>query len=230
MKKKVLCFVIGLASFGMKTVSAQFSRPVSVGLGMGLTYSRTDLRNNGTNFAFYGELDYVISPFVSFGLHAEKGRLNGDADDSHFKNNYYVGNLNAKIRLGKFMRLPDNYSYYSLQTSSLSLALSNIYVGVGAGLMKNRINRQLSPGYIEALTAGGDELLRDPSGIYIIIPLNAGIDIPFGRTLYGPKWAINLNYQHTLTVDDNLDGISTGKNDHYGYISLGVKYALFQRQ
>jgi len=230
MRKKLLCTALGVSCFMVGTVSAQFSRPISVGAGAGVTYNLTDLANVDAKFAFYGEADYLISPFISVGLHGEKGTLKGSGYDSDFQNRYFAGNINGKVRLGQFLGHANNYSYYTLQSNAFSRILSNVYVGAGAGLVKNRINRQLDPSYIDGIVSQGGELADDLGEIHFVIPLNVGVDIPFGRTLYGPQWAINVNYQHTLTTNDNLDGIKNKNNDQYGFVSLGVKYALFNRK
>jgi len=214
----------------LATASAQFSRPISIGAGAGATYGLTDLGNSELAFAWYGEGDYLLSPFISVGLHAQKGEVNGHGFDNSFKNNYYAGNLNAKVRLGQFMGLPDNYSNYTLGASNLQRIITNVYIGAGAGLLKNRISRNLTTDYINYLSNNGGEVAENRSGIHFIVPLNIGVDIPFGRTLYGPKWAINVNYQHNLTFNDNLDGIiNKQKSDQYGFMSIGVKYAFFNR-
>ncbi|WP_343557290.1 hypothetical protein [Sphingobacterium sp.] len=230
MTKKILGLFIGVSCLTIGTVSAQFSRPISVGAGAGATISLTDLANVESKFAFYGEADYLITPFISVGLHGEKGTLAGNGYNSDFKNRYFAGNINGKVRVGQFLTHKDNYSYYNLQANTLSKIISNIYVGAGAGLVKNRIKNQIDPNYINAVTNQGGEFAEDLGEIHFVIPLNLGVDIPFGRTLYGPQWAINVNYQHTLTTNDNLDGIKNKSNDQYGFVSLGVKYALFNRK
>jgi len=230
MSKKLIYTFTGLIFLGMGTVSAQFSRPVSVGAGAGVAYNLTDLANVEAKFAFYGEADYLISPFISVGLHGEKGTLAGNGYNSDFENRYFAGNINGKVRLGQFIGQTNNYSYYTLQANTFSRILSNVYFGAGAGLVKNRIMRQLDPSYIDGIINQGGELAEDLGEIHFVIPLNVGVDIPFGRTLYGPQWAINVNYQHTLTTNDNLDGIKNKNNDQYGFVSLGVKYALFNRK
>ncbi|WP_293887128.1 MULTISPECIES: hypothetical protein [unclassified Sphingobacterium] len=229
MKNKLICTFIGLLGMASGNVSAQFSRPISIGAGAGGTFALTDLSNDGAKFAFYGEADYLVTPFISVGLHGEKGKLSGNGYNSEFENNYYAANVNGKIRLGQFLNHPDNYSYYTLQANTLSRILSNIYVGAGAGAFKNRIRRQLDPSYIDGIIGKGGEIAEDRSGIHFIIPLNIGVDVPVGSTLYGPQWAININYQHTLTTNDNLDGVINGNKDQYGFVSVGVKYALFNR-
>lgn len=230
MTKKLYCTICGFLLFAIGTVSAQFSRPVSIGAGAGTSFGLTDLKSDGPRFAFYGEADYLITPFISVGLHGEKGTLEGSGYNSDFKNRYFAGNVNGKLRLGQFTQQADNYSYYSLQSNTWSRIVSNIYIGAGAGLVKNRIARHLTAEYAKGITDLGGEIADDLGEIHFVIPLNVGVDIPFGRTLYGPQWAINVNYQHTLTTNDNLDGIKNKNNDQYGFVSLGVKYALFNRK
>jgi len=230
MRKKLLCTSMGILCFAIGKVSAQFSRPISVGAGAGVAYNLTDLANVKAKFAFYGEVDYLINPFISVGLRGEKGTLAGHGYNSEFENRYFTANVNGKLRVGQFLADASNYSQYTLGASTFSRILSNIYVGAGAGLVKNRIKRQIDPMYAEAVANQGGELAEDLGEIHFVLPLNAGVDIPFGRTLYGPQWAINVNYQHTLTFNDNLDGIKNKSNDQYGFVSLGVKYALFNRK
>jgi hypothetical protein len=230
MTKKILGLFIGVSCLTIGTASAQFSRPISVGAGAGATISLADLANVESKFAFYGEADYLITPFISVGLHGEKGTLAGNGYNSDFKNRYFAGNINGKVRVGQFLTHKDNYSYYNLQANTLSKIISNIYVGAGAGLVKNRIKNKLDQMYVDAIINQGAELADDFGEIHFVIPLNVGVDIPFGRTLYGPQWAINVNYQHTLTTNDNLDGIKNKSNDQYGFVSVGVKYALFNRK
>jgi len=229
MKKLLIFSLIGILFLTGLTASAQFSRPISIGAGAGGTINLTDLGNVESKFAFYGELDYLITPFISVGLHGEKGTLAGNGYESDFKNRYFAGNINGKIRVGQFLEGAKNYSYYTLQANTLSRILSNVYVGAGAGLVKNRISRNISQYYTNYLESVGGEISKDVGEIHFVVPLNVGVDIPFGRTLYGPQWAINVNYQHTLTFNDNLDGVINKNNDQYGFVSVGVKYALFNR-
>ncbi|WON96140.1 hypothetical protein [Sphingobacterium sp. UGAL515B_05] len=229
MKKLLIFSLIGISFLTGLTASAQFSRPISIGAGAGGTINLTDIGNVESKFAFYGELDYLITPFISVGLHGEKGTLAGNGYESEFKNRYFAGNVNGKIRVGQFLEGAKNYSYYTLQANTLSRILSNVYVGAGTGLVKNRIQRNISTLYANYLESSGGEIAKDRGEIHFVVPLNVGVDIPFGRTLYGPQWAINVNYQHTLTFNDNLDGVINKNNDQYGFVSVGVKYALFNR-
>lgn len=220
----VLAFVLFLS---VQSAFGQFSRPLSVGIGAGGTYSLTDLGNSDIHFAGHANVDYLISPFISAGIHGEKGKLSAWGYESDYKNNYFVLNGNAKVRVGQFLNLPNNYSQYTLGASMLKKILANIYIGAGLGFMKNNITRHISDGYEDAITNNGGELSRDLSSLQLVVPFNIGVDIPMGRTLYGPNWAINVNYQQTLAPNDNIDGILNSANDQYSYLSVGVKLALF---
>lgn len=227
--KKLLLTLTLFTCLGIGSVSAQFSRPITIGAGAGVAYGLADLGNTKLHFAWYGEGDYLLSPFISVGLQAQKGELSGFNASNEYSNKYYAGNVNGKVRLGQFMGLPDNYSYYTLGASNLERIVANIYIGAGAGLMKNRISRTLTQNYADGIVRLGGEIAEDRSGIHFVVPFNVGVDIPFGRTLYGPQWAVNVNYQHTLTTNDNLDGIINRNKDQYGFASIGVKYAFFNR-
>ncbi|MEN5058385.1 hypothetical protein [Sphingobacterium kitahiroshimense] len=216
----------GLFFLGIGTASAQFSRPISIGAGGGASMGVMDLPSEGPKFLFYGEVDFQITPFISIGAHGEKGRFSGVADANSFENNYYAGNFNLKVRLGQFLGKASNFALSSLQGSTLSTIFDNIYIGAGGGLIKNRTRRYVKGTYAEKLKSNGGELSRNLGEIGLIIPLNVGVDIPLGTSFYGPRWAVNLNYQHTFPLSDNLDGILIGENDQYRVISVGIKYAL----
>ncbi|WP_313190901.1 outer membrane beta-barrel protein [Sphingobacterium sp.] len=228
--KKTIFSLLLFAVCGFKSAQAQFSRPISIGVGAGPTINLTDLANVETNLAGHIDVDGLITPFISAGIHAEKGALGGNGYASTFKNDYYAFNANAKVRIGQFMNLPDNYSYYNLQSNPFHKILANIYLGAGAGVVKNNIKNNIDPNYANAVVGQGGEISQDLDGFQFVVPINVGVDFPMGRGLYGPQWAINLNYQHTITTKDNLDGVINSKQDHYSYISIGVKYALFQRK
>lgn len=228
--KKSVFLVFGIVSlFFVNTAFAQFSRPVSVGVGAGGTLSLADLGNSDIRFAGHIDVDGLITPYISVGVHGEKGILSAYGWNSEFENRYYTLNGNVKVRLGQFLSLPDNYSNYTLRASILNQILANIYLGGGVGFIKNSIENSIDPNYVESISNMGGEITDDLNSENLVIPLNIGLDIPLGRSLYGPKWAINLNYQHSLLPKDNLDGVINKKNDQYSYLSLGVKMALFNR-
>lgn len=223
-------FFLGVFSslyfLGIAPAKAQFSRPISIGIGVGTPRGATDLSASGSNFSFYGEVDFLLTPFITIGAHGQKGTFSGKRGDSRFENNYYAADLNLKVRLGQFMANSKDYSRFVLQSSMLQRIVANAYIGAGGGLIKNRISRTIASDYAEEVKKVAGELSKNLGEISIIVPINAGVDIPIGGSFYGPKWAVNVNYQYTLSIGDNLDGVKLGKNDRYSVLSLGVKYAL----
>jgi len=230
MNKKIYTLVTFLSLFVFLESKAQFSKPVSVGLGGGGTALLGDLGNIKIGYGVHGDVDFLINPYISAGVNAQKGKLS--ADDAYGRsaeNKYFALNGNVKVRIGQFFGNTPNYSYYVLSDNSFVSYLSNIYFGAGVGFISNNIDaeRRIVDGVNVTVFDGLDKSKE------LVIPFNIGIDFPFGRSLYGPKWAINLNYQHSISTDDNVDGYSnqySKSNDQYGYLSLGVKLALFNRK
>jgi len=70
--KKTIFSLLLFAVCGFKSAQAQFSRPLSVGIGAGPTINLTDLANVETNLAGHIDVDGLITPFISAGIHAEK--------------------------------------------------------------------------------------------------------------------------------------------------------------
>ncbi|PRD45470.1 hypothetical protein [Sphingobacterium haloxyli] len=229
MKKGIFSAFILFVFFSTQDVLGQFSRPISVGAGAGGTMVWADLGNTDTRFAGYVEAEGLITPFISIGVKGEKGTLSAYGWNSDFENRYHAINANAKVRLGQFLSLPANYSYYTLGASTFSKILANIYVGAGIGVLKNNIDHRIDASYRTSIENNGGEISEDLNSHQLAIPLNIGLDIPIGRTLYGPRWAININYQQSLLPKDNVDGVINSKMDQYSYLSVGVKLALFNR-
>lgn len=229
MKKNILSVFILFVLFSTQSAFAQFSRPISLGAGAGGTMVWADLGNTDTRFAGYIEAEGLVTPFISVGVRGEKGMLSAWGWNSDFENSYHAINANGKVRLGQFLSLPDNYSYYSLGAGTFSKILANIYIGAGVGVMKNNITHHIDPSYRTSIENMNGEISDDLNSHQLTIPLSIGLDIPIGRTLYGPRWAININYQQSLLPKDNVDGVINNKMDQYSYLSLGVKLALFNR-
>lgn len=229
MKRSIFSAFILFSFFAVQPTFAQFSRPISIGAGAGGTMVWADLGNTDTRFAGYLEAEGLITPFISVGVKGEKGMFSAYGWNSGFENSYLALHGNAKVRLGQFLSLPENYSYYTLGAGTFSKILANIYVGAGVGALKNKIDHQIDPTYQESIESAGGEISDDLNGYQLAIPLHIGVDIPIGRTLYGPRWAININYQQSLLPKDNVDGVINSRMDQYSYLSLGVKLALFNR-
>src|SRR5690606_4598757 len=170
----------------VQTTFAQLSSPISVGAGAGGTMDWAEVGNTATRLASYIEAEGLITTFFSVGVRGEKGMLSAYGWNSDFENSYLGLHANAKVRLGQFLSLPENYSYYTLGAGTFSKILANIYVGAGVGALKNNINLRIDPTYQGSIESAGGEISDDLNGYQLAIPLHIGLDIPIGRTLYGP--------------------------------------------
>lgn len=227
MKNTLSTLILVLISFGSY---AQFSKPFSIGIGAGGNMLHGDLAKKPINLSGHVDLDILMNPFISIGVHGEAGKL--EAHDDHGRdasNQYTAVNGNIKVRLGQFMSQIKDYNYYSLGSQNWTRYLANVYFGAGAGFIFNDVDaiRKYEDGKIVEAFDGPSKRGE------LIVPINIGIDIPFGRSIYGPTWAINVNYQHNISLDDGIDGYAnalSSSNDHYSYFSIGVKAALFNRR
>src|SRR5690606_10572944 len=161
MKKGIFSAFVLFVFFSTQAVFAQFSRPISVGAGAGGTMVWADLGNTDTRFAGYIEAEGLITPFISVGVKGEKGMLSAYGWNSDFENRYLAINANAKVRLGQFLSLPANYSYYTLGASTSSKILANIYVGAGVGAMKINIIHRIDGIYRTSIENVGGEISED---------------------------------------------------------------------
>ncbi|MHA4893688.1 hypothetical protein ACXZ1K_02960 [Pedobacter sp. PWIIR3] len=195
---------------------------LSLGAGFGSTHSFTDLRKHDFGWAGYGALDYYFTPFFSIGGEIQKGEIVGgdlhsDPNERQFINSYTAATVNAKIALGAFVDYDRN---------SFSNFIKDLYVGGGAGLIRNKmksvVRYQPSTGYkFPGLDASND----------IAFPINLGINFYFRSNSGIPKVALNINLQSNLTIGEGLDGYDDSsvkfKNanpDIYNFYSVGIKY------
>ncbi|HIX53406.1 MAG TPA: outer membrane beta-barrel protein [Candidatus Sphingobacterium stercoripullorum] len=226
---KVFLFVVMFVCVSQLSM-AQFNRHLNIGAGGGVNHSYTDFKTNQSNFSGHLDVDYLITPFISVGVHGQKGKLEGDSKgwDTQvgFQNDYTAFNANAKLRLGQFLALSSDYNNEILMDDFFNHLLSNIYIGSGVGFIKNNIDLDHN-----ALPQDLQDpaILGDKKSTEFIIPINFGIDIPLGGQPGKAQWAVNLNYQHNISSSDNIDGLINRKNDHFSYLSLGVRVGLFSK-
>ncbi len=218
------CLFLPLISFG------QFAAPFSVGVGAGATQVYGDLRNKPFDFAGHVDLDYLLTPYTSVGLQGQMGTLRGDdLAGRHAVNRYTAANANVKVRIGQFMNRGKNFGLQYLSDKSFLSYLSFLYAGAGIGFIYSDVEAYrggVEPENVPEVFAGEDYSYTT------IIPVNVGIDIPFGTSLAGPVWAVNLNFQLGISFGDNIDGYTNSYSnyqDRTTYVSLGIKRAIRSR-
>lgn len=207
---------------------------ISLGASAGSIYSFTDVKKGAFTYAFAGNLDYHITPFITGGVEVQAGTIKGGgeggAPDIHgrqFTNTFKAFTVNGKFRAGEFTDF-----YYS----DFLNYTKGFYLGVGIGAIQND------------LTAPGG-VVRDkpqigaPNDIYtfpgvskstnMLLPINLGIDFYFPDGWGDIRYIFNVNYQTNFTFGEGLDGYNDPKSkfrnlapDMYNFLSIGAKYTF----
>ncbi len=200
---------------------------LSWGLGAGPNYSFTDVIKGSWGYTTYGTLDYNLTPFITAGLEAQYGMVQGgnietDRYNRQYINHYSSITANVKFMLGEFV------NYYK---SDFLYSIRGLYAGFGVGAINNKIvdvvryrpNYSNDPGY--GPFPGQDKSLN------LAVPLNLGINF-FINDGYGyTRYVINLNAQTNVTFGEGLDGYDDPSNkfknyspDIYNAYTIGIKY------
>lgn len=207
------CYIFGQANFYL----------LDIGVSGGVTYPFTDVPKGSITPAMTVNFDYYINPFITAGLEVQTGKItNSGKSDPHlrrFTNSYQSLVLNGKVRLGLFTNF-----YYD----EFLYAVKGFYIGTGFGVIKNKMTKinRIKPdgsGYVFPGQDNSDNL---------VIPLNIGIDFYFFDNWGFPRYILNLNLQHNLTLNEGLDGyndpppFNNRYPDYYGFFTVGFKYTF----
>jgi hypothetical protein len=220
--KRIIIVILFLASTSSSFAQSNFYK-FSIGAGFGATQSFTEVPKHGFGLSGYGSLDYLFTPFASLGLEIQKGEVNGgefkkDPLHREFVNSYQSFAINAKISLGQI--IDDRYN-------GPSDLLKGIYLGAGAGIIKNStlFTTGLDPNDRNFATVDN----ADSKDVFF--PLNLGINIHFPDREGFYRYVLNFNYQANFTLGEGLDGyddsqitFQSGTPDIFSFFSVGLKY------
>ncbi len=220
-------FISFLTLFFCMTAMAQSNfHKLSIGAGYGVTQSFTDVQEHALGFAGYGTADYFLTPFLSLGGEFQMGQIRGgdiynDPNEREFINSYMTGSINGKLYLGALI---------DFNRSEFANAVKWFYIGGGAGLIKNDVNRVVVKPSTRN-TANPYIFPGKDKSTDLIIPLTTGINYYFPDRSGRPKIGINLNYQVNLSLGEGMDGyddspikFENGNPDVYTYLSFGFRY------
>ena len=122
---------------------------------------------------------------------------------------------------------------FKVDGSEFLYTLRGLYLGVGAGVIKNHITDIVrfrpsfsnDPGY--GPFPGKDDSYN------IALPFNLGINFHIGESGFVSNFIINVNAQSTVTIGEGLDGyddptakFKNKKEDIYNFYSVGIKYII----
>lgn len=200
----------------------------SAGFGAGPNYSKTDVVKGSWGHTAYGEVNHYLTPFVSLGIEAQYGLVQGgdirtDPHNRQFVNEYSSLSFNFKIALGELI---------DFERSVILDNIKGIYGGIGLGAIKNNLTdivrykplwATYDPGY--GPFPGMDKTTN------LWVPLNLGYNYYIYDGYGYARFAINLNLQSNFTFGEGLDGYDDSsvkfKNyspDIYNTYSFGFKY------
>jgi hypothetical protein len=217
----LLCLLMATSGFAQ----SNFYK-LSLGGGVGVTQSFTDVEKHGLGGSIYGTADYYFTPFISLGVEGQVGQINGgnvktDPNQRQFINNYKSATVNGKIFLGNFI----DYNYS--QSSNL---IKGIYVGSGIGIIKNSM-KDIQRYKVDS---NGIRVYKFPGqddSYNVDIPLNIGLNIYFADYNGNYRYTLNVNFQTNVTIGEGLDGYNdssvifrNNNPDFYNFMSVGIKY------
>lgn len=222
--KKLLMLFITTLAVNSAFAQINFSR-YSIGGGVGVTQSFSDLQKIGMAQSFLFNTDYYFTPYITAGIEGQFGTIKGgdkltDAHLRQFQNGYMSVLLNGKVQFGEFI----NY-----ENSSFLYHIKGVYLGTGVGFIKNKMTK------IERVKQDGSNYIfpgADQSN-NLQVPLNFGINFTFNDSWGQTRYIVNAGVQMNLTIGEGLDGYndpsSIFKNnspDMYSFTSVGVKYCF----
>lgn len=229
---KLIAFALkkwGLVFLGVFMCSASqaqinFSR-YSIGGGVGITQSFSDLQKIGTAQSFLFNADYYFTPYITVGLEGQYGTIKGGdkATDAHlrqFQNGYMSILLNGRLQIGEFINYERSEFLYNIR---------GLYFGTGIGLIQNKMTA------IERVKQDGSNYVfpgTDQSK-NLQVPVNFGINFSFYDGWGETRYIVSAGYQMNLTIGEGMDGYNDPSSifrnnspDMYSFASVGVKYCF----
>lgn len=200
----------------------------SGGIGAGPNFSRTDVKKGNWGHTAYGELNFHLTPFVTLGLEAQYGLVQGgnirtDTHNRQFANKYTTIGANFKFMLGEVI---------DFESSKFLDNIKGVYAGIGVGVINNNITDivRFKPPWA-AYDPGFGPFPGQDKTRNIWVPISIGYNY-FLYDGYGYiRYAINLNLQSNFTFGEGLDGYDDPaakfKNydpDTYNSYTIGFKY------
>jgi hypothetical protein len=188
----------------------------------GLTTPFTDVHKHtqiGVAYGLLGEIKATYYLNVAFDL--QKGNLSaGDPEANRenkllkFSNQFFTGTASVRFTPLKLMN--------TIEYKSALYYLSNVYMGVGLGLLKSDVTANL-------FQDRSFKYIGNYKGFNLVLPLELGISVPMYEWKYKRNLSLNINYRMSFVTSDRVDGYITpqthnARNDTYGILNIGLGY------
>lgn len=197
------------------------NRGVRISAGVGAATLVTHFNHNPPQLTYLGSLDYDFSPFLSFGFEGQYGKLRGEDDVHHLRyysstNKYISATANFRVAFGQFFNFERRNDLHDI--------IERLYLGVGAGVIHNKITFEDHPDGSSSTIYGDPH----PYGNYLLIPMNLGTNIDLPGVLGIDRVSINPNFQLNYVNSLYLDGFQSSQysslKGFYNVVSVKLKY------
>lgn len=227
MRKLILFITLLIAA---ATANAQDSYNYSHwGLGVfgGINHPFVDLRQANQGKSFGAAVYYNLTPYVPLGLEVQTGDLSGgsivtDPSKRQFDNQYKAIFVHGDYSLGEILDYEGDF---------FGGIVKDFYMGTGFGVIANNmkfIQRYNLVTYQYPLLTyrypGKDKSLS------FAVPIRFGYEFKIYNTYGEPFIGLNIQYVHTITFNEELDGYTDPPNvfknnspDQYGLLQVGLK-------
>lgn len=200
-----------------------YYQPFSASAGYGVTVANAGEQTLTSSNAANLNLSYYFTPFVSVSFEGQFGKLTGgdamhDAFAKQFVNSYSAFMVHFDVQAGEFI----DYS----QSPFLN-GLKNIYAGIGAGTLQNKITNIQT---INPDAAATSPLTYLATSSNIVVPLRLGYEIKIFNKYDEPQFRFDIGYSLNTAFGKGLDGYTSiytkASINYYSYIFAGLKYSF----
>lgn len=216
-KKIFFTILISCIAFISKAQLGYDYAQYDIGFGAAINKVYGDAQTQKSTPSIHFNFNYNQTPFINYILEVEAGKLQGgsinDTTGRQFSNSFTTAAFRVQVQAGEVI----DYS-----NSPFANAMKNLYLSAGIGMIVNDLNTNRFSYKIPDYYTPGEDHSQE-----IYIPLRLGYEFKIFNKFNQPSVKIDLAYQESLIMGDELDGFKAGKaHDAYSEIVLGVKFSL----
>lgn len=218
LKKIFFTVIISCIAFISKAQLGYDYAQYDIGVGAAINKVYGDAETQKSTPSIHFNFNFNQTPFINYILEVEAGKLEGgdalkDTTGRQFSNSFTTAAFRVQVQAGEIL----DYS-----NSPFANAMKNLYLSAGIGMIVNNIKTNRYSYKIPNFYTPGEDHSQE-----LYIPLRIGYEFKLYNKFNQPSVKIDLAYQESLVMGDELDGFKAGKaNDAYSEIVLGIKFAL----
>ncbi len=218
LKKIFFTVIISCIAFISKAQLGYDYAQYDIGFGAAINKVYGDAETQKSTPSIHFNFNFNQTPFINYILEVEAGKLEGgnalkDTTGRQFSNSFTTAAFRVQVQAGEIL----DYS-----NSPFANAMKNLYLSAGIGMIVNNVKTNRYSYKIPDFYTPGEDHSQE-----LYIPLRIGYEFKLYNKFNEPSVKIDLAYQQSLVMGDELDGFKAGKaNDAYSEIVLGVKFAL----